>query len=146
MPASDGPDGDDPEAAAARYAAELAARARPGSAVVPHFDVVLLGIGEDGHVASIFPEHPVGDETRPVVGGPRQPEAAADPDHADAADAQHRRRGVDHRVRRRARREAVGLALGGADRTCRCRRPACTASSARCGCSTATPRREVPHS
>jgi len=66
MPASDGPDGDDPEAAAERYAAELAAAARPGTARLPHFDVVLLGLGEDGHVASVFPEHPVVYETRPV--------------------------------------------------------------------------------
>ena len=31
MPAADGPDGDDPEAAAARYAEDLAAAARPGT-------------------------------------------------------------------------------------------------------------------
>jgi 6-phosphogluconolactonase len=67
MPATDGPDGDDPDAAAARYAAEMAARTRPGHDSVPHFDVILLGIGEDGHVASVFPEHPVGRETRPVA-------------------------------------------------------------------------------
>ncbi|HEY7175806.1 MAG TPA: 6-phosphogluconolactonase, partial [Micromonosporaceae bacterium] len=46
MPASDGPDGDDPEAAAARYAAELAASAGGGHQRLPHLDVVLLGIGE----------------------------------------------------------------------------------------------------
>jgi 6-phosphogluconolactonase len=63
MPASDGPDGDDAEAAADRYARELAAAARPGSSELPHFDVLMLGVGEDGHVASIFPEHPVGYET-----------------------------------------------------------------------------------
>lgn len=57
MPATDGPDGSDPEAGALRYAAELVAR----------FDVVLLGIGEDGHVASIFPGHPVAEETRSVA-------------------------------------------------------------------------------
>jgi len=76
MPASDGPDGDDPEAAAERYAAELAAAARPGTARLPHFDVVLLGLGEDGHVASVFPEHPVVYETRPVSavrGSPKPP-------------------------------------------------------------------------
>jgi 6-phosphogluconolactonase len=28
---------------------------------------VLLGIGEDGHVASVFPGHPVVSETRPVA-------------------------------------------------------------------------------
>lgn len=35
MPASDGPAGPDPEEAAARYAAELAAAARPGTAALP---------------------------------------------------------------------------------------------------------------
>jgi 6-phosphogluconolactonase len=60
MPASDGPDGDDAEQAAARYARELADAAQPSSAELPHFDVLMLGVGEDGHVASIFPEHPVG--------------------------------------------------------------------------------------
>ncbi|MEE6256878.1 6-phosphogluconolactonase [Plantactinospora sonchi] len=65
MPASDGADGDDPEAAAARYAAELATAGGP--APLPRWDVLMLGVGEDGHVASVFPGHPVGDETRPVA-------------------------------------------------------------------------------
>jgi 6-phosphogluconolactonase len=76
MPASDGPDGSDPEAAAARYASALAAAARPGHAALPHFDVLMLGVGEDGHVASVFPEHPVAYETRPVSavrGSPKPP-------------------------------------------------------------------------
>ncbi|SDZ10547.1 6-phosphogluconolactonase [Micromonospora pattaloongensis] len=76
MPASDGPDGDDPEAAAARYAAALAAAARPGTAALPHLDVLMLGVGEDGHIASVFPEHPVTYETRPVSavrGSPKPP-------------------------------------------------------------------------
>lgn len=75
MPPSDGPDGADPEAAAARYADALAA-ATPGTAALPHFDLVLLGVGEDGHVASVFPEHPVTYETRPVAavrGSPKPP-------------------------------------------------------------------------
>src|SRR5258706_526698 len=53
-----------------------AAAARPGTAALPHFDVVLLGIGEDGHVASVFPEHPAAYETRPVSavrGSPKPP-------------------------------------------------------------------------
>jgi 6-phosphogluconolactonase len=76
MPASDGPDGDEPEAAAARYAEELAGSARPGSEILPHFDVLLLGVGEDGHIASVFPEHPVAYENRPVSavrGSPKPP-------------------------------------------------------------------------
>ena len=67
MPASDGPDGDDPDAAAQRYAAELVAAAGPGHAELPHFDVLMVGVGEDGHVASVFPEHPVGYETGTVA-------------------------------------------------------------------------------
>jgi 6-phosphogluconolactonase len=77
MPASDGPDGADPEAAAARYAAALHRAARPEDhGPVPAFDVLLLSVGEDGHVASLFPEAPALYETRPVVavhGAPKPP-------------------------------------------------------------------------
>jgi 6-phosphogluconolactonase len=67
MPALDGPDGKDVDAAAARYAAELAAAA-PHGVGVPTFDVVLLGMGHEGHVGSIFPESPAVHDERPVVG------------------------------------------------------------------------------
>jgi 6-phosphogluconolactonase len=77
MPGPDGPDGDNPEAAAARYAAWLAAATRPEDhGPVPSFDVLMLGIGPEGHVASLFPGMPALYAERPVVavrGSPKPP-------------------------------------------------------------------------
>ena len=64
MPASDAGFAE-PEDAAARYADELAAAAGDGG-TVPRFDVLLLGMGPEGHVASIFPDSPAIDDERPV--------------------------------------------------------------------------------
>ncbi|MCW2572354.1 MAG: pgl2 [Frankiales bacterium] len=75
MAASDGPDGDDADAAAARYADELA-EAAPTDADVPAFDVLLLGMGPEGHVASIFPESPAAHDERTALavhGCPKPP-------------------------------------------------------------------------
>lgn len=77
MPASDGPDGDNPEAAAVRYGGELAAATHPEDhGVVPSFDVLMLGVGEDGHIASLFPGMPALYDERAVVsvhGSPKPP-------------------------------------------------------------------------
>ncbi len=55
------------EAAAAAYERELGERV---------LDVVLLGLGADGHTASLFPDHPALDDERrvaPVHGAPKPP-------------------------------------------------------------------------
>jgi 6-phosphogluconolactonase len=69
MEPSDGKFGDDPEAAAEAYASLLASLARPEDhGDVPTFDVCLLGVGEEGHVASVFPSSPaVYEKERTVV-------------------------------------------------------------------------------
>ncbi len=69
MPGPDGPDGPNPEAAAERYAAELHAAAQPQDrSGVPRFDVLMLGIGPEAHVASLFPGLPaLYEEERTVV-------------------------------------------------------------------------------
>ena len=53
MPAADGPFGKDVEAAAAAYARDIVGTLGDD----PHFDVLMLGIGPDGHCASLFPGH-----------------------------------------------------------------------------------------
>jgi 6-phosphogluconolactonase len=74
-----------PEAAAQAYAEELRTRVPPAaeldaSSKLPALDIALLGIGEDGHTASLFPGHPeVLDESGalclPVHDAPKPPPA-----------------------------------------------------------------------
>jgi 6-phosphogluconolactonase len=44
---------------------------------IPRFDLILLGVGEDGHTASLFPGHPALTETRrwvvPILNAPKPP-------------------------------------------------------------------------
>ena len=105
MPASDGPDGDDAAAAATRYAAEIADA---------HYDVLMLGVGEDGHVASVFPGHPVGQatgKTAAVHDSPKPPPTRVTltmPEIRTAAEVWLIASGD-------GKADAVGEALGGAD-------------------------------
>lgn len=113
MPASDGPAGADVDAAAARYAEELAAAA-PHGQDVPEFDVLLLGVGPDAHVASLFPEHPAVHELDASVigvrGAPKPPSTRVSmtfPSLCAARDVWFLVSGAD-------KASAVGLALSGA--------------------------------
>jgi 6-phosphogluconolactonase len=113
MPASDGPDGADVDAAAARYAGELAGVA-PSGRDVPEFDVLLLGVGPDAHVASLFPEHPALHERDESVigvrGAPKPPPTRVSmtlPSLCAARDVWFLAAGAE-------KAGAVGLALSGA--------------------------------
>ncbi|GAA3824617.1 6-phosphogluconolactonase [Sphaerisporangium flaviroseum] len=73
-----GPDsGLDAEESAALYAEELRKASRPEDhGPVPSFDILMLGLGPDGHVASLFPGMPALYDERPVVavhGAPKPP-------------------------------------------------------------------------
>jgi len=52
------PTGGSAEEAASAYAGEIRRCVPAGPDGVPAFDLVLLGLGEDGHVASLFPHAP----------------------------------------------------------------------------------------
>jgi len=74
MPSSDA-GFDEPEEAAAWYAEQLSAAAEDGRDL-PRIDVLMLGMGPEGHVASIFPDSPAVSDDRPVLavrGCPKPP-------------------------------------------------------------------------
>jgi 6-phosphogluconolactonase len=70
-------DSGDPATAAGEYASVLAKVFKLRHGQMPRFDLILLGIGEDGHTASLFPNHPVLAETEawvmPVHNAPKPP-------------------------------------------------------------------------
>ena len=102
-------DAADVEAGAAAYAAELREH---GSG---EFDVVMLGIGPDGHIASLFPGFPQLDSTEIAVGVTGSPKPP--PERISLTFAPlNRARSVWFLVSGEGKAGAVAQALGGADR------------------------------
>ena len=59
--------GEGPDACASRYASELVARVPLDAHGLPVFDLVLLGVGPDGHFLSCFPGSPLVDAPAPPI-------------------------------------------------------------------------------
>lgn len=112
MAPSDGPYAD-VDAAADGYAKDLAAAAGPGQEV-PDLDIVMLGVGPDAHIASLFPEHPALHDQRGstvgVHGSPKPPPLRV----SLTFDALRSAREVWFLVSGEDKAGAVGLALSGA--------------------------------
>jgi len=69
-------EGSNADAIARQYEATVRERCSTPAPAVPRFDLVLLGLGEDGHTASLFPQTPALEErVRLVIGSvaPREP-------------------------------------------------------------------------
>lgn len=104
-----------PEQAAEDYAAQLS-QAAPAGRDLPVFDVLMLGMGPEGHTASIFPESPAAHSEEPVVGVhgcPKPPPLRVSLGFPALTSAEE----VWMLVTGAAKAPAVALALSGAGRT-----------------------------
>jgi 6-phosphogluconolactonase len=70
----------DPQTAADAYEARIRELVPPGDDGLPRFDLILLGMGADGHTASLFPGRPTLEETQRLV--VVEPEPGQPPRHA----------------------------------------------------------------
>jgi 6-phosphogluconolactonase len=77
---------------AARYAEEMAAQLPLTDGNWPGFDLILVGVGDDGHVLSVFPESPALDSVAWTLGvpapthiGPHLPRVTVNPRLLEAA-------------------------------------------------------------
>ena len=116
MPASDGPYGDDLGRAAAAYDDALQeARTSAAGGTTPALDVMLLGVGPDGHCCSLFPHHPAlavtGLSVIPVRNSPKPPPRRI----SLSFDGLNGSEEIWVVVSGAEKAEAVAAALGGAD-------------------------------
>lgn len=67
----------DPREAARAYQSTIKKILQPSNGQLPRFDLILLGMGQDGHTASLFPGHELLQEKRkwvaPVLDAPKPP-------------------------------------------------------------------------
>jgi 6-phosphogluconolactonase len=113
MPASDGAHADVGSAASA-YAQEMRRWVEDRGPGQPWFDVLMLGIGPDGHCASLFPGRPEVDETGyalPVTDSPKPPPQRV----TLSMPALRRARRVMFVATGAGKAEAVARSVGGAD-------------------------------
>lgn len=66
----------DLDAAASAYEAEIRAVVARGERGLPAFDLIWLGVGTDGHTASLFPESEALDETKRLILPTRAPDGS----------------------------------------------------------------------